>query len=434
MKIESLIIKGLYRIYNYDIDFNKYENPFILTGMNGMGKTTILNIINNICIKNYYYFYQLTFESIEFRFENNYKIILNKMAISTNVETDLIEDRATDLERNLEIRLITNDKENKITLNKRNIDRAYKELRYHLPSRSRIHSHSERIDSEVKYSKEYINDNLDVYNTLLLKAQEGRNIELLLEALKVSFINSQRVYEIKRTVRGEYSIDSNIIKVNNNLQLLIQDINLNYLKKSIEVDSSAIKKQLEDNSQGYSKSEYESEYNNLSPKIEKLKEYGLIPFEEVYKYRDGKGQVLKTYIEGLKDKIKEFDPIIDKLNLFSEIIAEKEFYRKKIKFSKSEGIEVFSDIGEKISIDSLSSGEKQQIILLYWLIFESKKDSLLLIDEPEISLHIAWQFNFIKDLEKIVKLNDLQVIIATHSPQIIAERWEHNIELAELAK
>ena len=42
-----------------------------------------------------------------------------------------------------------------------------------------------------------------------------------------------------------------------------------------------------------------------------------------------------------------------------------------------------------------------------------------MIDEPEISLHVAWQMEFIDILERICKLNGTQAIIATHSPDIV---------------
>jgi predicted ATPase len=42
-----------------------------------------------------------------------------------------------------------------------------------------------------------------------------------------------------------------------------------------------------------------------------------------------------------------------------------------------------------------------------------------LIDEPETSMHVAWQIEFIRDLKKITKIKPLSFIVATHSPDII---------------
>lgn len=47
------------------------------------------------------------------------------------------------------------------------------------------------------------------------------------------------------------------------------------------------------------------------------------------------------------------------------------------------------------------------------------KDSVILIDEPELSLHPAWQNKILKLYETFAKENNCQIIIATHSPHII---------------
>ena len=79
----------------------------------------------------------------------------------------------------------------------------------------------------------------------------------------------------------------------------------------------------------------------------------------------------------------------------------------------------------------MSSGEQHEVILLYELIFNTKSNVLVLIDEPEISLHITWQKEFLSDLLKIIKIQNIQVLIATHSPSIINDRWDlvYNLEI-----
>ncbi|MFY3790760.1 AAA family ATPase [Ureibacillus sp. MALMAid1270] len=69
------------------------------------------------------------------------------------------------------------------------------------------------------------------------------------------------------------------------------------------------------------------------------------------------------------------------------------------------------------------------MILFYHLIFNTSPNSLILIDEPEISLHISWQNKFISDLKEIHKINKLDILIATHSPDIISNNWDLKVEL-----
>jgi predicted ATP-dependent endonuclease of OLD family len=49
-------------------------------------------------------------------------------------------------------------------------------------------------------------------------------------------------------------------------------------------------------------------------------------------------------------------------------------------------------------------------------------NSLILIDEPEISLHILWQQQFLKDMQEITAIRKFDILIATHSPHIIYDR------------
>ena len=71
-------------------------------------------------------------------------------------------------------------------------------------------------------------------------------------------------------------------------------------------------------------------------------------------------------------------------------------------------------------------------MLFYELLFKSKSSALILIDEPEVSLHISWQNCFIEDLKEIATLNNLRFIIATHSPDIISNNWDLKVELKGL--
>lgn len=80
---------------------------------------------------------------------------------------------------------------------------------------------------------------------------------------------------------------------------------------------------------------------------------------------------------------------------------------------------------EKIQLDQLSSGEKQMLLILTTVFLQEEKPNVLLIDEPEISLHISWQDHLI---EWIRQLNPYcQVILSTHSPNIFANGWEDKI-------
>jgi len=74
---------------------------------------------------------------------------------------------------------------------------------------------------------------------------------------------------------------------------------------------------------------------------------------------------------------------------------------------------------EKLLIDDLSTGEKTLISKILYLYIKEIKDSVILIDEPELSLHPAWQNRVLKLYENFAKEKNCQIIIATHSPHIL---------------
>lgn len=70
----------------------------------------------------------------------------------------------------------------------------------------------------------------------------------------------------------------------------------------------------------------------------------------------------------------------------------------------------------------LSSGEKQFLIIMLTVLLQRKEESILIMDEPEISMHIDWQRELLNNLKKLNP--NCQIILATHSPGVIMDGWE----------
>lgn len=84
-----------------------------------------------------------------------------------------------------------------------------------------------------------------------------------------------------------------------------------------------------------------------------------------------------------------------------------------------EKLPVFNNsAGASFDINGLSSGEKQLFARALTLKMVRANNSIILVDEPEISLHPKWQQRILRVYERIGKNN--QVIIATHSPHILS--------------
>jgi hypothetical protein len=138
--------------------------------------------------------------------------------------------------------------------------------------------------------------------------------------------------------------------------------------------------------------------------------------------------VLTIYVRDMEEKLRNFDDLAARVELFTTILNDR-FSYKRVSIHRDKGFVFAGAHGEPLPLAALSSGEQHEVVLLYDLLFLASPDSLILIDEPEISLHVTWQQEFVNDLEKVVKLSGIDVLIATHSPEIIGEHWDWTVAL-----
>ena len=81
--------------------------------------------------------------------------------------------------------------------------------------------------------------------------------------------------------------------------------------------------------------------------------------------------------------------------------------------------------GETLTPYQLSSGEKQLLVILLTVLVENNEHYALIMDEPEISLHIDWQQKLIGLIRELNP--NAQIILSTHSPALIMDGWMGNV-------
>lgn len=131
---------------------------------------------------------------------------------------------------------------------------------------------------------------------------------------------------------------------------------------------------------------------------------------------------LSTDIENKKKAI--FKPVDDYLGILRQFAEDKTF-----SLSPDLSGELLVYKGKtKLSLEQLSSGEKQLFILLTEALLQRGQPFIFIADEPELSLHIEWQkqiLSFIKALNP-----NSQIIVATHAPEV-AGKWRNYITKME---
>jgi len=144
-------------------------------------------------------------------------------------------------------------------------------------------------------------------------------------------------------------------------------------------------------------------------------------------------RILNVFLDDWEAKLDPLQPVHRKLQTLRGIVDLK-MPDKDMHFTQ-EGDVVFESPGsEHLPVNQLSSGEQHMLALFTMLLFTAERGAVVLIDEPEISLHAAWKHEFLSDIEKVTSLIPVTVVMATHSSALINSRWDLVEELALQAR
>lgn len=253
--------------------------------------------------------------------------------------------------------------------------------------------------------------------------------------IAINFISADRLHTrfLSESYHRKYhptrGIDP-IIEAQRHTANIYRKIKDKYVVLQTEVKDRLPKQYLSINKPTMDFKEFKQHWIQYVTDIKKYYEIGLLDSaetiletNELEKAYEEKGAFLTVYLQAFEKTLKPLAENYDRLKLFTEIFNKRNAVtHKEIKYDKY-GVSVFID-GERLPLKCLSSGEKNDFIMFYNLIFNSWDKSLVLIDEPEISLHIEWQEEYLDCLLEICKVNGLQAIVATHSPNIVNGHFE----------
>jgi predicted ATP-binding protein involved in virulence len=428
MRISSIKIENLFEIFNYDISFKPEENVLIITGPNGFGKTMILNIIFNLFNRKFLFFQKLVFDKITLSLDNNIEISISKLLDENKPKISF-----SFFENNIEIERF--DYSNKLEHDLERAIQNYLPVRKIAPERWMDHR-TDRVLNIDDLLNEYADQLPNDVSKNILRIKSER-VNVILDSIQVHLIREQRLFKKAQNIDRNYREEKEQTIMIETIQTYAKELKQlisEFLQKSFiqtqELDSSYPKRLTSENNI-LTQEEYEVRYNTLKNKQKKLTEFGLYESkQEFLNYNIDDAKALSVYLKDFELKLGVFDEILEKLELFTSILNERRFTFKSINVSRTKGFYFKTAKGKELELSQLSSGEQHEVVLLYELIFNVKPDILVLIDEPEISLHITWQKEFLTDLLKIIQIQNIQVIIATHSPSIINDRWDlvYNLE------
>ena len=436
MRIKEIKIEGLFDMFDHTIPLNMEERLSIIYGINGVGKTMVFKILNSL-----------------FNLD-----LINLIALSKTPFTRLIisyEDGDTLTLLN-EVKKIKIDFKGNKTVKPEsfivNIDKLFKEdssefeiisrITRNIPNLLRMSNDRYMVKEtrEILEIDEVFERYPEVFSSSRSILSMPKSMNDVLKSTALFFIQTQRLimFQSKSSkYRDEmrFEKEDSVKFYSNEIGNIIQDKRKERDKLSNELQQSLHKRILNNSVEtAYTIDQLNESSAAIEKRIEELTEVGLLEgiqmdnFKVTENVDEVKRAILSVNIQDIQKTLAIFDDLYPKFQKFIEILNGRRLSFKRIGLSEK-GFIFTNDKGKVLNAHDLSSGEQHELVLLYLLLFRIPEDSLILIDEPEISLHITWQKAFLDDMKDIIKLRNFDIVVATHSPAIINGNWGLTIKL-----
>lgn len=445
MRLKTFSVEGLFGLFDHEIPLRHEDRITIIHAPNGYGKTVILKLISSFFGGSLQIFREVEFKKLQFEFEDN--------------STVTITQRPADKEKEP-----SDNPQRLYTVSYK--DKSGKLVKYdpwaEQPSDRKLESCSAIERSRIAIQNLSLNECLvpDLFRdsrsdeAIVTREIAERYLHLLsdkiprqpppvwFDGLRQSvhcrLIETQRLMvnakEKTRSAREGTSLIPTVKTNSDDLVARIERCLAESATLSQTLDRTFPNRLLSESAFALTENELRERLTALEQLRARLTQAGLLDKSDdsslipETNFSESTRRILTEYVNDAEKKLQVFNELLARIELLTELIN-KRFKFKTVSVSRTHGL-VFSDIrNRRVNLENLSSGEQHELVLAYDLLFKTKENTLLLIDEPEISLHIVWQKKFLLDLRRIIELSPMDIILSTHSPQLIGSHIDLAIQL-----
>lgn len=412
-------VTGLFGQHSHAFDLEP-EEPTILTGANGTGKSTILRSINAVGTGRWHQLANMPFKSLTLKFENAPLFRATKLKGVVKLEHAGEECRldpnapgpgSTGIERQMELfqaeyaDLLDRDP----TLARREITRRLRErgsIPQPLWAKDTIDGPEFLRRIPAGFAVRFVTDQrLVIYGDRAGRARQPRDSGEDVRAAVAEYAQDLRI-QIGRELAG-YAAASQ--RQDREFPQLV----VHAMSSGEDIHLADVRALLE----------------SVSRRRQALERVGLLEsdvssvpqFQAESLELENVSPVIKTFAEVTLRKFDTLEPFRRRLQLFVDFL-DQHFVEKRAVTTDERGLMFELSNGETVRPNQLSSGEQQMLVLAYQLLFETSAGTLLLVDEPELSLHVGWQSSFVDDISAMGRDRGLQFLLASHSPVLIGAR------------
>ena len=446
MKLVRVEFTKLFGYFDYSIDF--HDTVTILHGLNGCGKTTMLQTINAVFNKEMDTIKSTDLQSVSFFFSTGAILKIDRKKIYLDPE----KEKATGIIY-LAYSIIENGKDT-VFDSFENTD-EYQDIVKRFLKGYRPFPFLERINESTWYDRKRetklnLEEVIAEYGTIIFRRYSReyledditQHVQDILASMDVRLIAADRLTVAKRVER-QYGEDN--IKIERRVNLIAKDLSQKirdtiqqYAQLSQAKDRTFPLRAIKQSSP-LTVDEIKSKMIELESKRKEFVDTGILEEEQddigihdlLDAITESNRQNLSLYAIDTEEKLNALSSLSSSINLFRNLI-DKNFNNKRIVFNKDYGFRFVATYSDSTILpQSLSSGEQHELVMFYDLIFNASENTLILIDEPELSLHIKWQLDYVDELLQIISATKFSAVLATHSPQIIHDKWDLTVSLSE---
>jgi predicted ATP-binding protein involved in virulence len=432
VRIKSIKVTGLFGLYEHHVTLNN-DRVTVIHGPNGVGKTVLLKLTSAFLKGRYNEMVRVPFRSFEIQFDNDTIAGI----WSDDEKTGQRKFHIKLLEKSQLIEIVTIEGE------LLNTQRIAHDIANNTPYFSQIGPDEwlDRRTDELLSADELV-ARADEFSKEAKKwiAKEPKGLKKLRSSINVHLIEAQRLIRLTNASADwryrnnrERTTTATVQEYAKDLKSRLEATLANYAKVSQKLDQTFPQRLLTGTNGPLSTDSLKREIQEVEATRNKLKTIVIIdrenPAQSAYslqisqldKLQDNQLEVMSVYARDTKEKLSVLQELSDRIEILLTILNRK-FTNKVVNISPENGLSITSSNGKPIPVTALSSGEQHEIVLLYDLLFKVQPNTLVLIDEPELSLHISWQKGFMDDLLEIIRVAHFDVLMATHSPYIVGDR------------
>ena len=437
LRLERVEVDALFGIHDHRIHLNLEDRVTLLHGPNGVGKTFVLRMIDALLRRDIAYFSQVSFSRFLLGFQDGSALELKKIR-----RPDADGDMGT------------------LALTKAGVEEHSTRI---------LETDAESLAARIEYLEPHglIKDTwIDVRDGEELDAEEvvsrfGGSVrknrrredldwfDAFLRNADTHLIEAQRLVRPRRNpgswpdfrfrLRGRPLLVSRVVECSEDFRKRFSDAMADYGRQAQTLDQTFPQRLISATGE-LAAGEIQKRMSALDDKTEQFKAIGILdqtpahPFDvaSLDTMDPTQARVMTLYVQDTERKLQALDDLASRTRLLLTNLNEK-YRHKRIRLHRDEGLVAEGDGGRPLPLDSLSSGEQHEFVLHYDLLFRVRPNTVVLIDEPELSLHVAWQKKFLPDLMNVAELSGFDSMVATHSPFIVGDRDDLMVGLGESA-